>query len=65
MSEQHEEFLRGFADGLKVPRSEVNAYYEQWVTHTHFSKVDLIDYESAGYQCGYETGEAFWEEIHL
>ena len=26
---------------------------------------DLIDYESDGYQCGYETGQTFWEEIHF
>lgn len=65
MSEQHEDFLNGFADGLGILRSEVEPYYEQWVTHTHFSRVDLIDYESAGYQCGVETGRAFWEEINF
>jgi len=63
MSSQHEDFLNGFADGLGVQRSEVESYYEQWVVHSHFSKVDLIDYESSGYQCGFETGQAFWEEI--
>ena len=65
MSEQHEDFLQGFADGLGIPLDEVEPYYQQWVTHSHFSKIDLIDYESSGYQCGYETGQAFWEEMHF
>jgi len=43
----------------------VEPYYQQWVTTSHFSKIDLIDYESSGYQCGFETGQAFWEEMHF
>ena len=67
MSSQHDDFLEGFADalGLKDPR-DIQYHYELWLFESGpWNVVELIDFESAGYETGLEVGAQYKQKHQL
>lgn len=63
MSTQHDDFLEGFGDALGLTdRAEIEAHYRRWLLAQDMNAVELIDYESGGYETGLETGDEYKEE---
>lgn len=56
----HSEFLSGFGDALGLNGlADIEFHYTRWRRETGMNPVELIDYESAGYMTGLETGAEY------
>ena len=61
---KHHDFLRGFGNALGMTDcDEIQSHYEAWLQSTGMNDVERIDYESGGYQTGFETGRRIHERF--
>jgi hypothetical protein len=64
---QHDDFLEGFGDALRVvgitDSDEIEAHYGAWLESTGMNDVERIDLEGGGYETGLEAGTEYRKQL--